>query len=89
VTSSSAAAAGCTSPRRFTDIHQCTISCSSDANCPVLGGGYPRARCSLTGMGTCEIPCSGNNDCLTSSGSTCISLLGLPSMPSVCANPGL
>jgi hypothetical protein len=88
VTSTSAAAAGCTSPRVSNDIVQCTVNCSSDSDCPALGKGYPRAKCNATGMGTCQIPCSGNNECLTSSGATCIELLGLPSKPKLCANPG-
>jgi len=88
ITSTSAAASGCNSPKVSNEILQCTLNCSSDADCPALGKGYPRAQCNITGDGTCQIPCSGNNDCLTRSGTTCIQLMGLPSMPFVCANPG-
>lgn len=87
ITSTSDAAGGCTSPRVSNDITQCTLSCSSDADCPALGG-YPRAECNITGKGTCQIPCSANNDCLTRTGTTCMQLMGIPSMPFVCANPG-
>ena len=88
ITSTSAAASGCTSPKVSNEIVQCTLNCSSDADCPALGKGYPRAECNITGDGTCQIRCSGSNDCLTDSGTICMQLMGLPSMPFVCANPG-
>jgi len=88
ITSTSAAASGCNSPKVSNEILQCTLNCSSDADCPALGKSMPQAECNITGDGTCQVRCSGNNDCLTRSGTTCLQLMGLPSMPFVCANPG-
>jgi hypothetical protein len=88
VTTTSQAAAGCTAPRVANDVTQCTVSCSTDADCPALGKRLPHAKCSITGKGTCQIPCTADSDCLTNSGAHCIQLMGVPSMPSVCANPG-
>jgi hypothetical protein len=54
----------------------CTLSCTTDDDCPALPQPYKRPRCNLIGQHTCDQPCDDESDCLPDSKLTCFFLPG-------------
>lgn len=55
-------------------LFACTLSCTTDDDCPALPHPYKQPRCNLIHMHTCDQPCEDESDCLPGSQLSCFQL---------------
>lgn len=61
-------------PPHATAFFACTLSCSTDDDCPALPQPYKQPRCNLIQQHTCDQPCDDESDCLPDSKLLCFPL---------------